>query len=84
MVSDRGAKPEKGRVILVTGATGAIGKAIARQMAAQPGYEIVLLGRNEAKTRATVAEIMGATGNRDVRYELFKPWPTAGGDPFTF
>jgi NADP-dependent 3-hydroxy acid dehydrogenase YdfG len=31
------------RVALVTGASGAIGKAIARGIAEDPGYEVVLL-----------------------------------------
>jgi NAD(P)-dependent dehydrogenase (short-subunit alcohol dehydrogenase family) len=34
------------RVYLVTGATGAIGKAIARQLAATANSEVVLLCRN--------------------------------------
>ena len=55
---------------LVTGATGAIGKAIARQLAAQPGYAVVLACRDEAKAQQAVAEIKRTTGNSNVRYEL--------------
>ncbi len=58
------------RVVLVTGATGAIGKAIARQLAAHDGQEVVLACRDEAKARQAVAEIQPATGNPNVRYEL--------------
>ncbi|MDX1415550.1 MAG: SDR family NAD(P)-dependent oxidoreductase [Candidatus Promineifilaceae bacterium] len=58
------------RVALVTGATGAIGQAIARQIAAKSGYEVVLLGRNEQKTRLATEEIKRATGSPDVRYEI--------------
>ena len=57
------------RIVLITGATGAIGKAIARQIAARPGYEVVLAARNEDKARQVVREIIRATGNQQVRYE---------------
>jgi NAD(P)-dependent dehydrogenase (short-subunit alcohol dehydrogenase family) len=58
------------RVALITGANGAIGRAIARQMAALPQYELVLVGRNEERMAATTAAVQSATGNRQVRYEL--------------
>ena len=57
-------------VALVTGATGAIGKAIATHIAARPGYEVVLLCRNPEKARAAVADIRRRTGNRRVRAEI--------------
>ncbi|MFI5339705.1 MAG: SDR family NAD(P)-dependent oxidoreductase [Candidatus Methylomirabilales bacterium] len=60
----------KHRVALVTGASGAIGKAIARGIAEDPGYEVVLLCRNEAKARQACQEVMQATGNSKVRYEV--------------
>lgn len=58
------------RVALVTGASGAIGKAIARGIAKEPGYEVVLLCRNEMKARQACQEVMQATGNSKLRYEL--------------
>ena len=58
------------RIAAVTGATGAIGKAIALGIAAIPHYEVVLLVRNEAKARRAVNEIIRTTGNPMVRYEL--------------
>ena len=61
---------EGDRVVMVTGSTGAIGKAIARQIAALPGYEVVLACRDEEKAKAAVREIVEATGNRKVRFEL--------------
>lgn len=60
----------KQQVVMVTGATGAIGKAIARQIAAEDGYEVILAVRNEAKARQAVAEIKQTTGNEAVGYEL--------------
>ena len=57
-------------VILITGATGAIGKAIARQLAEINTHEVVLACRHEEKARQAVAEIQRATGNATVRYEL--------------
>lgn len=57
-------------IALVTGATGAIGKAIARQLAARDGCEVVLACRNEKKAQSAVEEIRQATGNLNVRYEL--------------
>ena len=57
-------------VALVTGATGAIGKAIARQLAEHTAFEVVLACRHEEKAQRAVAEIQRATGNLNVRYEL--------------
>jgi NAD(P)-dependent dehydrogenase (short-subunit alcohol dehydrogenase family) len=57
-------------VALVTGATGAIGKAIATRIAARPGYEVVLLCRNAEKAQAAVAQIRQQTGNDRVRPEI--------------
>ncbi len=54
----------------VTGATGTIGKAMARLIAHNHNYEVVLLCRNEAKASDAVREIKKATGNDRVRYEL--------------
>ena len=58
------------RVVLITGATGAIGRAIARRLAAEPDYEVVLLCRDRSRAAAAVAEIRERTGNDQVRYEL--------------
>ncbi|HMQ51816.1 MAG TPA: SDR family NAD(P)-dependent oxidoreductase [Anaerolineae bacterium] len=57
------------RVVLVTGATGAIGQAIARQLAARD-FKVVLGCRNPAKGERAVQDIRQATGNNRVRYAL--------------
>ncbi len=59
-----------GVVALVTGATGAIGNAIATQLAAKYTFEVVLLCRDQVKAVKAVAEIRSTTGNQRVRYEL--------------
>jgi NAD(P)-dependent dehydrogenase (short-subunit alcohol dehydrogenase family) len=58
------------QVALVTGATGAIGKAIARQLAEHADFEVVLACRDETKAQQIVAEIQRATRNPHVRYVL--------------
>ncbi|MGR9073569.1 MAG: SDR family NAD(P)-dependent oxidoreductase [Gammaproteobacteria bacterium] len=58
------------RVFLVTGATGAIGKAIARRLAEFPDSEVVLVCRDPARAERAVTEIIGTTGNLGVRYEI--------------
>ncbi len=58
------------RVFLVTGATGTIGKAIARQLAATQDSEVVLVCRNKDKAVQTVHEIVHSTRNPKVRFEL--------------
>ncbi|HWT81248.1 MAG TPA: SDR family NAD(P)-dependent oxidoreductase, partial [Candidatus Methylomirabilis sp.] len=58
------------RVALVTGASGAIGKAIARGIAKEPGYEVILVCRNETKAQESCHEVIQAAGNRTVRYEV--------------
>ncbi|HWN71346.1 MAG TPA: SDR family NAD(P)-dependent oxidoreductase [Haliangium sp.] len=58
------------RVVLITGATGVIGKAIAHGIAVQGGHEVVLACRNRAKAERTVRDIARESGNPRVRYEL--------------
>lgn len=58
------------RVAAVTGASGAIGLAIARQLAALPGYRVVLLCRDADKAARCTQHITQVTGNLRVRYEL--------------
>jgi NAD(P)-dependent dehydrogenase (short-subunit alcohol dehydrogenase family) len=61
---------DKRRIALVTGATGAIGAAIAQGIAALQEYAVVLLCRDERKARQAAGEIRRITGNQQVHYEL--------------
>lgn len=58
------------KVFLVTGATGAIGKAIARQLAGTADSEVVLVCRDKNKAERAVNEIIDATRNPRVRFDL--------------
>jgi NAD(P)-dependent dehydrogenase (short-subunit alcohol dehydrogenase family) len=58
-------QPMKGRICLVTGATSGIGKITARELAGM-GATVIVVGRNETKTRAVLDEIRQATGNTDL------------------
>ncbi len=62
--------PDEHRIAAVTGATGAIGKAIALSLARTPGFEVVVLARDEAKAKKAVTEIIHAADNHHVRYAL--------------
>ena len=55
----------QGRVCLVTGDTSGIGLVTARALAAM-GATLIVVGRDEAKTRTVVDQIKQQTGNPDV------------------
>jgi NAD(P)-dependent dehydrogenase (short-subunit alcohol dehydrogenase family) len=63
-------KNTQSQVFLVTGATGAIGKAIARQLANLQDSKVVLVCRDQQKAELAVNEIKSLTGNAEVSYEL--------------
>ena len=69
-MSNKQSETGSSRVFLVTGSTGAIGKAIARQLASVADHEVVLVGRDETRTRQTALEIIRNTGNERVRHEI--------------
>lgn len=58
-----------GRVIVVTGASDGIGKAATRRFAAG-GARVIMVGRNDAKTRAAANTIMAETGSREIAVEI--------------
>jgi NAD(P)-dependent dehydrogenase (short-subunit alcohol dehydrogenase family) len=53
----------QGKVVLITGATNGLGKATALELA-KMGAQVVIVGRNPAKTDATLKEIESVSGNR--------------------
>jgi NAD(P)-dependent dehydrogenase (short-subunit alcohol dehydrogenase family) len=56
--------------VLVTGATGVIGGAIARELAATPGYRVVVLARDEGRAKKAVDAIRRESANDDVRFVI--------------
>ncbi len=58
------------RTAMVTGANGAIGKAIALAIASDPGYRVVLLCRDEKRAVAAAQEVRARSGNREVTHAL--------------
>jgi hypothetical protein len=61
--------PSTTRVAVVTGATGAIGRAMARRIAERPGFEVVLACRDGVRAELAGREIVRATGHSAVRFE---------------
>ena len=62
---------DKGKtVVLVSGATGVIGHAIARELAATPNYEVVLLARDAGRAKKAVDAIGRDTDNETLSFVL--------------
>jgi retinol dehydrogenase 14 len=64
-MTDGSAGPMAGKVVLVTGGTGGIGRATAEGLAAL-GARVGITGRDEARTRTAAEEIAAAAGNPSV------------------
>lgn len=58
----------KEKTVLITGGMGAIGSAIARLIAMQANYKVVILARNKEKASATVSELKTVTGNPNISF----------------
>jgi len=59
---------ENNKTVLITGATGAIGFAIAKLIAGKPGFKLVILARNEKKAKQTVNDLISETGNQNISW----------------
>ena len=64
----RADNPGAGGAIVLTGATDGVGRALARQLAAEGG-DLILHGRSAEKGRELLAELRAATGNDQLSYE---------------
>lgn len=62
-------RPIADRVILITGSTDGLGKAVARELATR-GATVLLHGRDQARGEATLRELREATGNTHLRFYL--------------
>ena len=58
------------KVVLVSGATGAIGSAIAEGLALEKGYEVVILSRNESKAQRYIEKLKARNKNIDLSYRI--------------
>jgi NAD(P)-dependent dehydrogenase (short-subunit alcohol dehydrogenase family) len=58
------------QIVLITGATGAIGKAIAENIAGDKIYHVVLVVRDEKKAAETADKIRWNTGNENIEYKI--------------
>lgn len=58
------------KTVLVTGASGVIGKAIALHIAKDPGYEVVLICRDEKRAKNDTEDVKSASGNEHITYQL--------------
>lgn len=56
--------------VFVTGATGAIGKAIVENIARKKDYCVVLVARDEKKAIRTLQELKRSTGNDQLEYAI--------------
>jgi NAD(P)-dependent dehydrogenase (short-subunit alcohol dehydrogenase family) len=58
------------KIALVTGATGAIGKAIARQLVATGKYRVIMVVKDEVKALNAMEDIRRHTHCADIRYAV--------------
>jgi NAD(P)-dependent dehydrogenase (short-subunit alcohol dehydrogenase family) len=60
-------RPIEQQIILITGATDGLGRAVAGELAGQ-GATLLLHGRSEERGKRTLAEIKAQTGNHKLQY----------------
>ena len=68
-MTEYGARSLHGRTIVITGASDGIGRA-AVHACAELGANVVMVGRDEAKTAAAASSIMTAIGQRAITWEI--------------
>jgi len=56
------------KTVLITGATGTIGKAIAKSIAGMKNYKVVILARNVEKAKKTMNDLKASTGNQNISF----------------
>jgi NAD(P)-dependent dehydrogenase (short-subunit alcohol dehydrogenase family) len=59
----------RGRTVVVTGGSDGVGRAAVLQLV-RAGASVVMVGRNEAKTKAAASSIMSLTGRRAITVEI--------------
>jgi retinol dehydrogenase 14 len=59
----------KGKTVLITGATNGIGKAAALEIAKQ-GANVIIVGRDKAKTESVAHELRNSSGNKNIEFML--------------
>ncbi|MCY4072441.1 MAG: SDR family oxidoreductase [Chloroflexi bacterium] len=59
----------RGKCVLITGATNGIGKAAALDLA-KMGAEVLIVGRDEVKTRAVLQDLVSSSGNTKLDFLL--------------
>jgi NAD(P)-dependent dehydrogenase (short-subunit alcohol dehydrogenase family) len=58
------------KYVIVTGATGAIGKSIARLLAEKDNYDVTVVGRDERRTSEAVEILTSTSGSSTIAYEI--------------
>ena len=56
--------------VIVTGSTGAIGRAITKNITLKNGYRVTMIARNEEKVKSVVSEINRLNPDYPVEYHI--------------
>ncbi len=61
---------DNNKLAIITGATGAIGKAIARQVLSTGNYHVLMVAKNEEKAKNVLAEMVKQAGTDAISYAV--------------